>query len=167
MFQYLLYYLQAKIIVKSSTVSIIVLRCNRIFLLKYSRTFLESCHLISKIICKMQLLRFILYPLATLVHTEVNFLYRLFFCRLITFCNLLVFRNLRDFQQINSFQKNHHFLLNKRNMVTIHQMVIFSKLGLFNLLFTIRFHQLKITFMKGKTKPEYSTCCQVNMKKLI
>lgn len=85
------------IIVKSSTVSIIVLRCNRIFLLKYSRTFLESCHLISKIICKMQLLRFILYPLATLVHTEVNFPYRLFFCRLITFCNLLVFRNLRDF----------------------------------------------------------------------
>ena len=46
--------------------------------------------------------------------------------------------------------------------------MIFSKLqGLFNLLFTLRFHQLsKTNFMKCKTKTEYSTCCQLNMKKL-
>ena len=45
--------------------------------------------------------------------------------------------------------------------------MLFSKLRLFNLLFTLRFHQLlKTDFMKCKTKLEYSTCCQLNMKKL-
>ena len=32
-------------------------------------------------------------------------------------------------------------------------MVIFSKLGLFNLLFTLSFHELKSNFMICKTKP--------------